>query len=153
MWFYSISAVLLRVRDVGQGRYLETLLIDEGFGSLDQEVLDRAVEALSDLKDPGSLVGADLTFRKLKQRILTQLEVEQTQEGSPFSMVTGAASNTALPPKRGSHIETEPAPLAWQRGNLKAPDSFLRTVWPYPFPNPFLISSKVFSMMRSSMPL
>ena len=74
------------VQSVSGGRHLETLFIDEGFRSLDQEALDRTMEALSDLKDTGRLVGVISHVSELKQRISTRLEVEQTQEGSALSM-------------------------------------------------------------------
>lgn len=74
------------VQSVSGGRHLETLFIDEGFGSLDQEALNRAMEALSDLRDTGRLVGVISHVSELKQRIPTRLEVEQTQQGSTLSM-------------------------------------------------------------------
>jgi exonuclease SbcC len=74
------------VQSISGGRHLETLFIDEGFGSLDQEALDRAMQALSDLKDTGRLVGVISHVSELKQRISTRLEVNQTQEGSSLSM-------------------------------------------------------------------
>lgn len=74
------------VQSVSGGRHLETLFIDEGFGSLDQEALDRAMEELSKLRDTGRLVGVISHVSELKQRIATRLEVEQTQEGSSLSM-------------------------------------------------------------------
>jgi exonuclease SbcC len=76
---------------VGQGisgrRHLETIFIDEGFGSLDLEALDRAMEALSDLRDTGRMVGIISHVSELKQRVSARLEVEQTQERSSVSMV------------------------------------------------------------------
>lgn len=74
------------VQSVFGGCHLETLFIHEGFGSLDQEALDRAMEALSDLQDTGRLVGVISHVSELKQRITTRLEVDQTQEGSTLSM-------------------------------------------------------------------
>jgi len=88
--FMTALSLAPGLSDVAQsasgGRHLETLLIDEGFGSLDQEALDRAMEALSDLKDTGRFVGVISHVSELKQRISTRLEVEQTQEGSALSM-------------------------------------------------------------------
>ena len=74
------------VQSISGGRHLETLFIDEGFGSLDQEALDRAMQALSDLRDTGRFVGVISHVSELKQRISTRLEVHQTQEGSTLSM-------------------------------------------------------------------
>jgi exonuclease SbcC len=74
------------VQSISGGRHLETIFIDEGFGSLDPEALDRAMEALSDLRDTGRMVGIISHVSELKQRVSTRLEVEQTQEGSTLSM-------------------------------------------------------------------
>jgi len=74
------------VQSISGGRHLDTLFIDEGFGSLDQEALDRAMEALSALRDTGRLVGVISHVSELKQRIAARLEVKQTQEGSTLSM-------------------------------------------------------------------
>lgn len=83
-------SLALGLSDVVQGRsggrHLETIFIDEGFGSLDPEALDRAMEALSDLRDTGRMVGIISHVSDLKQRVSTRLEVEQTQEGSTLSM-------------------------------------------------------------------
>ena len=49
--------------------------------------LDRAMEALSDLRETGRLVGIISHVSELKQRVSARLEVEQTQEGSSISMV------------------------------------------------------------------
>lgn len=76
------------VQNISGGRHLETIFIDEGFGSLDPEALDRAMEALSNLRDTGRLVGLISHVSELKQRVSARLEVEQTQEGSTLSMQT-----------------------------------------------------------------
>jgi len=76
------------VQSISGGRHLETIFIDEGFGSLDPEALDRAMEALSDLRDTGRLVGIISHVSELKQRVSARVEVEQTQEGSSLSMQT-----------------------------------------------------------------
>jgi exonuclease SbcC len=75
------------VQSISGGRHLETIFIDEGFGSLDPEALDRAMEALSDLRDTGRMVGIISHVSELKQRVSARLEVEQTQEGSSLSMM------------------------------------------------------------------
>jgi exonuclease SbcC len=76
------------VQSISGGRHLETIFIDEGFGSLDSEALDRAMEALSGLRDTGRLVGLISHVSELKQRVSARLEVNQTQEGSTLSMHT-----------------------------------------------------------------
>ncbi|WP_103027162.1 SbcC/MukB-like Walker B domain-containing protein [Salinibacter altiplanensis] len=90
--FMAALSLALGLSDVVQslsgGRYLETIFIDEGFGSLDPGALDRAMEALTDLKGSGRLVGIISHVSELKQRVSSRLEVEQTQEGSSISMTT-----------------------------------------------------------------
>ena len=90
--FMAALSLALGLSDVVQslsgGRHLETIFIDEGFGSLDPEALDRAMEALSDLRDTGRLVGIISHVSELKQRVSARVEVEQTQEGSTLSLQT-----------------------------------------------------------------
>ncbi|WP_263835122.1 AAA family ATPase [Salinibacter sp.] len=90
--FMAALSLALGLSDVVQslsgGRYLETIFIDEGFGSLDPGALDRAMEALTDLKGSGRLIGIISHVSELKQRVSSRLEVEQTQEGSSISMTT-----------------------------------------------------------------
>ncbi len=74
------------VQNVSGGRHLETIFIDEGFGSLDPGALDRAMEALSDLRDTGRLVGIISHVSELKRRVPSRLEVKQSQGGSTLSM-------------------------------------------------------------------
>ncbi len=64
------------------GIMLDTVLIDEGFGTLDQESLDNAINCLVDLQDTGRLVGIISHVEELKERIQTQLIVEGNEEGS-----------------------------------------------------------------------
>nr|WP_272509435.1 SbcC/MukB-like Walker B domain-containing protein [Salinibacter ruber] len=74
------------VQNISGGRHLETIFIDEGFGSLDPGALDRAMEALSDLRDTGRLVGIISHVSELKRRVPSRLEVKQSQDGSTLSM-------------------------------------------------------------------
>jgi exonuclease SbcC len=64
------------------GKYLETVFVDEGFGSLDDEALDLAVSALSDLGEDGRLVGIISHVSELKERIDARLEVTTGKTGS-----------------------------------------------------------------------
>jgi len=90
--FMAALSLALGLSDVVQslsgGRHLETIFIDEGFGSLDPEALDRSMEALSGLRDTGRLVGIISHVSELKQRVPARLEVTQTQEGSSLSLIT-----------------------------------------------------------------
>lgn len=70
-------------------RPLETLFIDEGFGSLDGDRLDIAIKALLDLRDTGRLVGIISHVEELKNTIDIRLEVtKSTSTGSHARFVT-----------------------------------------------------------------
>lgn len=88
--FQAALALALGLSDIVQrqsgGRHLETIFIDEGFGSLDPEALDRAMESLVDLQSSGRLVGLISHVGELKQRVSARLEVLPTQEGSTLRM-------------------------------------------------------------------
>jgi exonuclease SbcC len=90
--FQAALALALGLSDVVQrqsgGRHLETIFIDEGFGSLDPEALDRAMESLAGLQSSGRLVGLISHVGELKQRVPARLEVHPTQEGSTLRMET-----------------------------------------------------------------
>ena len=64
------------------GVSLETMFIDEGFGTLDPESLDQAIESLMDIQSSGRLVGVISHVPELKERIDARLEVESSQQGS-----------------------------------------------------------------------
>ena len=62
---------------------LDSLFIDEGFGSLDGETLDTAMKALSMLQTSGRLVGIISHVSELKNRIPCQIQV--TRDAAGFS--------------------------------------------------------------------
>lgn len=84
--FKASLALALGLSDVIQnkqgGVHVDTLLIDEGFGTLDTESLDSAVATLIDLNANGRLIGVISHVDELKTRIPIHLEVEKTTEGS-----------------------------------------------------------------------
>ncbi len=67
------------------GVRLDTLLIDEGFGSLDEESLQDAMNVLASLHEKGRTVGIISHVRELQERIPCQLFVHKTQRGSTVS--------------------------------------------------------------------
>lgn len=69
------------------GISLETMFIDEGFGTLDPESLDQAIEALLDIQSGGRLVGIISHVPELKERIDARLEVIGSQSGSVTKFV------------------------------------------------------------------
>lgn len=84
--FKAALSLALGLADVVQnyagGVSLETMFIDEGFGTLDPESLDQAIEALIDIQSSGRLVGIISHVPELRERIDARLEVTATQTGS-----------------------------------------------------------------------
>lgn len=84
--FKAALALALGLADVVQqyagGVSLETMFIDEGFGTLDPESLDQAIEALIEIQSSGRLVGIISHVPELKERIDARLEVTASQTGS-----------------------------------------------------------------------
>jgi exonuclease SbcC len=64
------------------GSTLETLFVDEGFGSLDDETLDDVMGVLDGLRDGGRVVGVVSHVADLRQRIPVQLRVRKDRTGS-----------------------------------------------------------------------
>ncbi|WP_444884839.1 SbcC/MukB-like Walker B domain-containing protein [Microbulbifer sp. PSTR4-B] len=54
---------------------VDSLFLDEGFGTLDEEALDTALETLSSLQQDGKLIGVISHVSALKERISTQIQV------------------------------------------------------------------------------
>jgi DNA repair protein SbcC/Rad50 len=63
------------------GVKLDTMFVDEGFGSLDEESLDQAMRALSGLADGNRLVGIISHVGELKNRIDKQIIVTKDKSG------------------------------------------------------------------------
>ena len=63
------------------GVKLDTMFVDEGFGSLDEESLDQAMRALSTLADGNRLVGIISHVAELKNRIDKQIVVTKEPSG------------------------------------------------------------------------
>lgn len=84
--FKAALALALGLADVVQnyagGVSLETMFIDEGFGTLDPESLDQAIESLIDIQSSGRLVGIISHVPELKERMDARLEVIAEQTGS-----------------------------------------------------------------------
>jgi DNA repair protein SbcC/Rad50 len=67
--------------------HLETIFIDEGFGTLDTDTLDLALRALRDLQKGGRLVGIISHVTELREWIDARLEVTRTRSGSSARFV------------------------------------------------------------------
>jgi len=75
------------VQDRAGGIRLETIFVDEGFGNLDPESLDLALEALEDLRSDGRLVGIVSHVPELRERIDARLEIVADKRGSTARFV------------------------------------------------------------------
>lgn len=70
------------VKNTSGGIKLDTIFIDEGFGSLDSETLDYAINTLIDLQSNGRLVGIISHVEELRQRVPNCLEISKHKNGS-----------------------------------------------------------------------
>ncbi|MGL6173977.1 MAG: SbcC/MukB-like Walker B domain-containing protein, partial [Cellulosilyticaceae bacterium] len=61
---------------------LDTMFIDEGFGTLDEEALDLAIKTLLNLGNTGRLVGIISHVKELREQIPARLEIIATNTGS-----------------------------------------------------------------------
>lgn len=70
------------------GISIEMMFIDEGFGSLDEDALNKAIEALIDLQRAGRMIGVISHVQELKQAFPASLEVHKTKEGYSRTSIT-----------------------------------------------------------------
>ena len=70
------------ITDEAGGTDLDTLFVDEGFGSLDSETLEDVMDTLDTLRDGGRVVGVVSHVPELQTRIPTQLRVHRGRTGS-----------------------------------------------------------------------
>lgn len=89
--FKASLALALGMSDVIQsgsgGIRVETLFIDEGFGSLDAESLDQACETLHSLVDKERMIGIISHVGELRERIDNQIVVNKTNTGSFIGVI------------------------------------------------------------------
>ena len=80
--FVVSLALALGLSDLaGQSVRIDSLFIDEGFGTLDPETLDMAVAALERLQANNKTIGVISHVELLKERITTQIQVRPTAGG------------------------------------------------------------------------
>ncbi|MFI6287882.1 AAA family ATPase [Streptomyces sp. NPDC051018] len=94
--FFASLALALGLADVvteeAGGVRLDTLFIDEGFGSLDEQTLDEVLEVLDSLRERDRSVGIVSHVADLRRRIPTQLEVLKDRHGSVVRLRTAPLS-------------------------------------------------------------
>jgi exonuclease SbcC len=88
--FLASLALALGLADVVAaetgGALLDTLFVDEGFGTLDAETLDVVMDILDELRAGGRVVGLVSHVEELRQRIPTRLRVRKARTGSTLEV-------------------------------------------------------------------
>ncbi|MFD7445313.1 AAA family ATPase [Streptomyces sp. NPDC059909] len=91
--FFASLALALGLADVvtdeAGGVRLDTLFIDEGFGSLDDQTLDEVLDVLDSLRERDRSVGIVSHVADLRRRIPAQLEVVKERHGSAVRLRAG----------------------------------------------------------------
>lgn len=84
--FMASLSMALGLSDIVQNSsgaiHLDTMFIDEGFGSLDDEARERAIQILKELVGEKNLVGIISHVNELKEQIDCKLIVKKTEHGS-----------------------------------------------------------------------
>ena len=83
--FIAALALALSLAEVIQaqagGVLIEALFVDEGFGSLDEEALEMAIEALETIENEGRMIGIISHVAELKSRIAQQMRIKTNGAG------------------------------------------------------------------------
>ncbi len=89
--FMAALALALGLSDVVQsysgGIRLDTLFVDEGFGSLDTEALDLAIQVLLELQRSGRTIGIISHVNELKEQISCRIDVVPSTVGSQIKII------------------------------------------------------------------
>ena len=83
----SLALALGLSQMASQNTRVDSLFLDEGFGTLDEESLDIALDTLTNLQQEGKIIGIISHVQALKARIFTQIHVKKLSGG--FSEITG----------------------------------------------------------------
>lgn len=91
--FVASLALALGLSDMAQSKSgqikLDSMFIDEGFGTLDENTLHQAMEVLSKLACGDRLIGVISHVSELKQRIDKQIVIRKTRTGSELEIIKG----------------------------------------------------------------
>lgn len=77
------------IQSMAGGIQLDTMFIDEGFGTLDEDTLKTAIDALIKLSDENKLIGIISHVEELKTRIDKQIIVKKTTDGTSTANIVG----------------------------------------------------------------
>ena len=75
------------VREEAGGFDLQTLFVDEGFGTLDDDSLEQVLEVLDGLREGGRAVGVVSHVAELRSRIPAQIVVDKSERGSQVRLL------------------------------------------------------------------
>ena len=83
----SLALALGLAQMSGENMQIDTLFLDEGFGTLDEETLDSALETLSQLRTHGKHIGIISHVAALTERIATRIQITPQNGGN--SIISG----------------------------------------------------------------
>jgi len=93
--FYASLALALGLADVVRGEAggsaLETLFVDEGFGSLDQDTLYEVLDQLDELRAGRRVVGVVSHVTEMKESIPDRIEVRRRPDSTSVVVRSGSA--------------------------------------------------------------
>ncbi|MCR5203223.1 MAG: hypothetical protein K6D02_09090, partial [Lachnospiraceae bacterium] len=89
--FLVSLSLALGLSDVVQnhsgGVKLDTLFVDEGFGTLDEQYLDNVMRVFTNIKSNNRLVGIISHVEELESNFTTKINVKSTKSGSEFEII------------------------------------------------------------------
>ncbi|MFE5724535.1 AAA family ATPase [Streptomyces erythrochromogenes] len=92
--FFASLSLALGLADVvtaeSGGQALDTLFIDEGFGTLDEDTLHKVLDVLDSLRAHDRTVGVISHVPELRRRITHRLHIRKTTTGSTLAQLTEA---------------------------------------------------------------
>ena len=77
----SLALALALSQISGNKSRIDSLFLDEGFGSLDEETLSTALDALGEVRREGRMIGIISHVQALRERIAAKIEVIPKREG------------------------------------------------------------------------
>lgn len=91
----SLSLALGLSRIASRNVRVDSLFLDEGFGTLDEDALETALETLAGLRQDGKIIGVISHVPALRERIATQIQVIPQTGGRGMIKGPGCGNNAA----------------------------------------------------------